>query len=287
MWTYLGHSEVELTHFRRDDADKPKVNMDVQDKIVIVTGGLSGLGAATVKLMSSLGASIAVFDLQLPKGVSGSTADLQGQKYFKVDVSKTEEVAAAVDGVVAWSKETKKPIAAVVCCAGFLGPAKILSKNGSPLVLETFKKVVDISLTGTIDVIRQLVAHMSTQPADDQGSRGVIITVSSAAAFDGQEGQVSYSAAKGAIAAMTLPLARDLSRWGIRAVCIAPGMFDTGMVEGMPERARESLKKTLEFPARAGRPEEFAVMVKSVIENGMLNGTVIRLDGAARMPSRL
>lgn len=147
--------------------------------------------------------------------------------------------------------------------------------------------MVDISLTGTVDIIRQILPHMSTQPADENGSRGVIITVSSAAAFDGQEGQVSYSAAKGAIASMTLPLARDLSRWGIRAVCIAPGMFDTGMVEGMPEKARESLKKTLEFPARAGRPEEFAGMVKSVVENAMLNGTVIRLDGAARMPSRL
>ncbi|KAH8123788.1 hypothetical protein FP744_10005685 [Trichoderma asperellum] len=261
--------------------------MNVQDKIVIVTGGLSGLGAATVKLMRSLGASIAVFDLQLPKGAPGIAVELQGQKYFKVDVSRTEDVAAAVEGVVAWSKETKKPIAAVVCCAGFLGPAKILSKNGTPLALETFKKVVDISLTGTIDVIRQLVPHMATQPADGDGSRGVIITVSSAAAFDGQEGQVSYSAAKGAIASMTLPLARDLSRWGIRAVCIAPGMFDTGMVEGMPDKARESLNKTLEFPARAGRPEEFAQMVRSVVENGMLNGTVVRLDGAARMPSRL
>ncbi|KAK1241122.1 hypothetical protein MKX08_001096 [Trichoderma sp. CBMAI-0020] len=263
--------------------------MNVQDKIVVVTGGLSGLGAATVKLMRSLGASIAVFDLQLPKGASGSAVELQGQRYFRVDVSKTGDVAAAVEGVVAWSRETKKPVAAVVCCAGFLGPAKIqiLSKNGTPLLLETFKKVVDISLTGTIDVIRQLVPYMATQPADADGSRGVIITVSSAAAFDGQEGQVSYSAAKGALASLTLPLARDLSRWGIRAVCIAPGMFDTGMVEGMPDRARESLNKTLEFPARAGRPEEFAQMVRSVVENGMLNGTVVRLDGAARMPSRL
>ncbi|KAK4085555.1 uncharacterized protein Triagg1_545 [Trichoderma aggressivum f. europaeum] len=257
--------------------------MNVRDRIVVVTGGLSGLGAATVKLMSSLGASIAVFDLQLPTGSS----DSQKHRYFKVDVSNTEQVATAVKAVAAWSKETSKPIAAVVCCAGFLGPAKILSKNNSPLALETFKKVVDISLTGTVDIIRQILPYMSTQPADENGSRGVIITVSSAAAFDGQEGQVSYSAAKGAIASMTLPLARDLSRWGIRAVCIAPGMFDTGMVEGMPEKARESLKKTLEFPARAGRPEEFAGMVKSVVENVMLNGTVIRLDGAARMPSRL
>lgn len=128
---------------------------------------------------------------------------------------------------------------------------------------------------------------MSTQEPDSDGARGVVITVSSVAAFDGQEGQVSYSAAKGAIAAMTLPLARDLSRWGIRAVCVAPGMFETNMVSGMPTKAFESLQKTLEFPARAGRPDEFAGLVEHIIENNMLNGSVIRLDGASRMPSRL
>lgn len=128
---------------------------------------------------------------------------------------------------------------------------------------------------------------MASQAPDAEGSRGVIITVSSAAAFDGQEGQVSYSAAKGAIASMTLPLARDLSQWGIRAVCVAPGMFETNMVAGMPSKAHQSLEKTLEFPQRPGRPEEFAKLVEQIVENPMLNGTVLRLDGAARMPSRL
>jgi 3-hydroxyacyl-CoA dehydrogenase/3-hydroxy-2-methylbutyryl-CoA dehydrogenase len=155
------------------------------------------------------------------------------------------------------------------------------------MVLDTFKKVLDISLTGTIDIIRNLLPQMAKQEPGEDGERGVIITVSSAAAFDGQPGQVAYSAAKGAIASMTLPLARDLASVGIRAVCIAPGMFDTNMVSGMPEKALQSLKAILEFPARAGKPSEFAAMVHHIIENVMLNGSVIRLDGATRMPSRI
>lgn len=155
------------------------------------------------------------------------------------------------------------------------------------MTTQHFQKVVNISLTGTFNVIAQLVPRMSTQPADEDGERGVLITVSSAAAFDGQEGQIAYSAAKGAIASMTLPLARDLSRWGIRAVSIAPGMFGTNMVAGMTDKVKESLNRSLEFPARPGRPEEFARLVQQVFENGMLNGTVIRLDGASRMPSRM
>lgn len=153
--------------------------------------------------------------------------------------------------------------------------------------LERFKKVVDISLTGTIDVMRHLLPQMSKQQPDADGGRGVIITVASAAAFDGQEGQVAYSAAKGGIASMTLPLARDLSSQGIRAVCIAPGTFETNMVAGMPSKVQESLERVMEYPVRAGRPQEFAALVQHIIENHMLNGTVIRLDGASRMPSRL
>ena len=155
------------------------------------------------------------------------------------------------------------------------------------MLLDQFSKVIDINLIGTVDLIRQLVPYIATQSPNAKGERGVLVTVSSAAAFDGQEGQTAYGAAKGAIASMTLPLARDLSCWGIRAVCIAPGLFDTGMAASMPQKAKESLDKTLEFPARAGEPEEFASLVENVIDNSMLNGTVIRLDGAARMPSRL
>lgn len=162
-----------------------------------------------------------------------------------------------------------------------------MSKNGSVMDLDKLRKVVDISLIGTLDITRRLLPEMSTQKSDEDGERGVIITVASAAAFDGQEGQVAYSAAKGGIAAMTLPLARDLARYGIRAVCIAPGMFGTNMVSGMPQRVKDSLQNSLEFPARAGYPEEFAGLVQHVLDNKMLNGTVLRLDGGARMPARL
>lgn len=155
------------------------------------------------------------------------------------------------------------------------------------MALQHFQKVIDVSLTGTIDIVRQLVPRMAAQTADTDGERGVIVLVSSAAAFDGQPGQVAYSAAKGAIASLTLPLARDLAPHGIRAVCIAPGMFHTAMVAGMPSKAQKSLEKFLEFPARAGRPDEFAGMVEHIMSNLMLNGSTIRLDGATRMPSRL
>lgn len=159
-----------------------------------------------------------------------------------------------------------------------------MSRSGKKLPLDKFKKVLDISLTGTIDIIRHLVPTMSQQEGD---CRGVIITVASAAAFDGQEGQVAYSAAKGAVAAMTLPLARDLGMYGIRTVCIAPGTFGTNMVGTMPDKVRQSLESAFEYPKRAGRPDEFAGLVAHVLENDMLNGTVLRVDGASRMPARL
>ncbi|KAM0330823.1 hypothetical protein ACHAQA_003778 [Verticillium albo-atrum] len=256
-----------------------------QNKLFVVTGGLSGLGAATVERLHDEGGHVAIIDLTAPK--AGTASDSSRIKFFQADVSNTSQVTAAVDGIKSWSEETGVPIQAIICCAGFLGSAKIISKNDNPIALERFTKVVDISLTGTIDVIRQLLPHVSAQPADEEGQRGVIVTVASAAAFDGQEGQVAYSAAKGALAALTLPLARDLSSRGIRAVCIAPGLFETGMSAGMPEKARQSLDKTMEYPTRPGRAEEFAGLVEHVIGNRMLNGTVIRLDGATRMPARL
>lgn len=153
--------------------------------------------------------------------------------------------------------------------------------------IEHFRKVVDVSLIGTIDVTRQLLPLMAAQKPGEDNARGVIITVGSAAAFDGQPGQVAYSAAKGALASATLPMARDLARHGIRSVCICPGMFETNMVQAMPEKALESLKRIFEFPVRPGRPEEFASLVEHVIGNPMLNGAVLRLDGATRMPSRI
>ncbi|KAF0321811.1 3-hydroxyacyl- dehydrogenase [Colletotrichum asianum] len=257
--------------------------MKYHQKTFVVTGGLSGLGKATVERLSQRGGNVAVIDLALPDKPKEGLSRVQ---YFNADVSKTQEITAAVNGIVAWNKATGSVIAGVVSCAGFLGPSKIISKKGTSMLLDQFSKVIDINLIGTVDLIRQFVPHIATQSPNAKGERGVLITVSSAAAFDGQEGQTAYGAAKGAIASMTLPLARDLSCWGIRAVCIAPGLFDTGMAASMPQKAKESLENTLEFPG-AGEPEEFASLVEHVIDNSMLNGTVIRLDGAARMPSRL
>ncbi|KAE9579120.1 hypothetical protein CGMCC3_g4647 [Colletotrichum fructicola] len=247
--------------------------MKYQQKTFVVTGGLSGLGKGTVERLSQLGGNVAVIDLALPDKPKEGSSPVQ---YFNADVSKTQEITAAVNKIVAWNKATGSVIAGV-----------IISKNGTSMLLDQFSKVIDINLIGTVDLIRQFVPYIATQSPNATGERGVLITVSSAAAFDGQEGQTAYGAAKGAIASMTLPLARDLSCWGIRAVCIAPGLFDTGMAASMPQKAKESLENSLEFPARAGEPEEFASLVEHVIDNSMLNGTVICLDGAARMPSRL
>jgi 3-hydroxyacyl-CoA dehydrogenase/3-hydroxy-2-methylbutyryl-CoA dehydrogenase len=246
---------------------------------------LSGLGLATTKRLLDLGAKVAVIDLQLPQRDYG--LDQNRCRCFKADVSNAEEVQKAIEDIIQWSESTSASISAVICCAGFLGPKKILSKSRKAMELNHFKKVIDISLNGTIDVIRQLLPKMASQKEEEDGERGVIITVASAAAFDGQPGQVAYSAAKGAIASLTLPMARDLAPVGIRVVSIAPGMFKTNMVSEMPEKARESLNRVLEFPVRGGKPSEFAAMVEHILSNVMLNGTVIRLDGATRMPSRM
>ncbi|KAF4873410.1 Aorsin [Colletotrichum siamense] len=200
--------------------------MKYHQKTFVVTGGLSGLGKATVERLSQLGGNVAVIDLALPDKPKEGLSRVQ---YFNADVSKTQEITAAVNEIVAWNMATGSVIAGVVSCAGFLGPSKIISKKGTTMLLDQFSKVIDINLIGTVDLIRQLVPYIATQSPNAKGERGVLITVSSAAAFDGQEGQTAYGAAKGAIASMTLPLARDLSCWGIRAVCIAPGLFDTGM----------------------------------------------------------
>ena len=243
------------------------------------------MGAATAQLLHDEGSHIAVIDLQIPE--AAKKLESPRLRYFKADITDSAGVQQAVAEIEAWRNAGSLRLSAILCCAGFLGPAKVLSKKGTPFALDTVKKVIDVSLIGTIDVIRQFVPTMAAQDPDAEGCRGVVITVSSAAAFDGQEGQVAYSAAKGAIASMTLPLARDLSTHGIRAVCVAPGLFETTMTAQMPAKAKESLQRSLEFPPRGGRPDEFAGLVKQIIENNMLNGTVIRIDGAARMPSRL
>jgi len=209
-------------------------------------------------------------------------------KFFEADMSETESVQAAVTGVVEWVKQTGKPVGAVIPAAGVGLPAKLIDKHNEPVPLERLDFVLNINLRGVLDLIRLCLPHMTTNtPTEPDGERGVIVMVSSSAAFDGQPGQVAYAASKGAIRSMTLVLARDLAQNGIRAMSIAPSYFESNMTAQMPDKVRKSLEKVFEFPKRPGKGDDFAAMVRHCIENTMLNGECIRLDGATRMPSRL
>lgn len=276
--------------------------MIIRDRTFVVSGGASGLGRSTVNELHSHGGWLAILDLNDDNGAA--TAKELGTtrvRFFQCDVADTESVSAAVRGVVEWVKETGKEIGGVVAAAGVGFPGKIIDRHNEPLPLESFDAVVKINLHGTIDLIRQLLPTMTqnkptgtnpsiSSPTDhDSGDaeRGVLILVSSVAAYDGQPGQLAYSASKGAIASLVLPLARDLAPYGIRAVAIAPGVFESQMTSMMSQKVRKSLEGVMEFPKRMGRGEEFARLVREVIGNSMLNATTIRLDGAVRMPSKM
>ncbi|KAF2017654.1 NAD(P)-binding protein [Aaosphaeria arxii CBS 175.79] len=262
--------------------------MKIADRTYIISGGASGLGLATARDLHSRGAYVSLLDLNADSGASIATSLGSRAKFFETDVSSTDSIAAAIKGTFEWVESTGKPIGGVVAGAGVGLPGLIVDKKNEPLSIESIDFVLNINLRGTLDLIRQAVPYMTTAaPEGPDGERGVIIMIASSAAFDGQMGQVSYAASKGAVAALTLPLARDLSKYGIRAVTIAPALFDSNMTKMMSKKVKQSLENAMEFPKRAGQPEEFARTVRDSIENGMLNGTVIRLDGAMRMPARL
>ncbi|KAK6209105.1 hypothetical protein LQW54_006558 [Pestalotiopsis sp. IQ-011] len=209
-------------------------------------------------------------------------------KFFVCNVLESDSIKAAVNGTVAWVKETGKPLAGVIPAAGVSTPATMLDRNGDAMSLDDFDFVMNVNLRGTIDLVRQAVVHIAkSEPSESDGERGIVIMVASSAAFDGQKGQVSYSASKGAVTAMTLPMTRDLARYGIRVVTIAPSLFASRMTSMMTDKVRASLEKAMEFPRREGQPGEFAALAKHAIENVMLNGTVLRLDGGMRMPSKM
>ena len=252
--------------------------MRIEDRVAIVTGGASGLGKATVQRLVDEGAKVTILDLDAETGEKLS-AELSNSAIFaKADVTDEASVQAAVD-------KTAKTFGAVhfiVNCAGIGTPGKAVGKKG-PMPLDQFRKVLDINLVGTFNVIRLAALKIVENEPNDDGERGVIINTASVAAFEGQIGQVAYSASKGGIVGMTLPLAREFAAHGIRVVTIAPGIFDTPMLAGLPEKVRESLGKMVPFPKRLGKPGEFAMLVQHIIENRMLNGETIRLDGAIRM----
>lgn len=278
--------------------------MDIKGSVALVTGGASGLGAATARRLFDAGASVVIADLgssagaafaeELNAGRAGGAGDAEAAGpeagdtgagntavFVPTDVTSEDDVRAAVDSAAALG-----PLRILVNCAGIATPGKVLGRDGV-LPLETFNRVIQVNLVGTFNVIRLAAAEMAlTKPAvTDLGGeeRGVIINTASVAAFDGQIGQPAYAASKGAVAAMTLPLARELARSLIRVVTIAPGIFETPMMAGLPTEAQESLGKQVPHPSRLGRPAEYANLAAHIVDNAMLNGETIRLDGAIRM----
>jgi NAD(P)-dependent dehydrogenase (short-subunit alcohol dehydrogenase family) len=238
----------------------------------LVSGGGSGLGAATVDMLAASGARVVVADLEGEAPENG--------RFVETDVTDEESVRAAVDTAAELGG-----LRGAVNCAGIASAEKVLGREG-PHPLDSFTKVVQVNLIGTFNVIRLAAEAMSGNDSFESGERGVIVNTASVAAYDGQIGQVAYAASKGGVVSLTLPVARELARKGIRVMTVAPGIFDTPMMAGLPEDARESLGDQVPFPSRLGKPEEYADLVKHIVENEMLNGEVIRLDGAIRMAPR-
>ncbi|MDT5237326.1 MAG: hypothetical protein QOF47_3313 [Mycobacterium sp.] len=250
--------------------------MEIKDAVAVVTGGASGLGLATTKRLLDAGAQVVVLDIRGKEAVD----ELGDRAVFAAtDVTDEAAVIAALDAA-----ENLGPVRIAVNCAGTGNAMKTLSKDG-PFPLNAFRKIVEINLIGTFNVIRLAAERMAkTEPIG--GERGVIVNTASVAAFDGQVGQAAYSASKGGVVGMTLPIARDLARELIRVVTIAPGLFDTPLLAGLPEPAKESLGKQVPHPSRLGKPDEYGALAVHIVENPMLNGEVIRLDGAIRMAPR-
>ena len=246
--------------------------MEISGRTFLVTGGGSGLGLATARTLSGAGANVVAADL-------GGEPEA-GIRFVETDVTDEESVGAAVQAAL-----ESGPLHGAVNCAGVTIAEKALGRDG-PHSLDSFARVIQVNLVGTFNVIRLAAAVMVGNDPDEEGGRGVIVNTASVAAFDGQIGQAAYAASKGGVVSMTLPLAREFARSGIRVVTIAPGLFDTPMMAGLPEEARASLGAQVPFPSRLGRPEEYAALVRHIVENDLINGEVIRLDGAIRMAPR-
>lgn len=258
--------------------------MELKNKGVLVTGGASGLGAACVRLLAEGGAKVVIADLN-SEGGEKLAAELRegGASVFFAQTNVTDE--ESVQAAVRTATEKCGGLHILINCAGIGVAEKVLGKNG-PHGLASFQKVIGVNLIGTFNSIRLASAVMTENEPSGEGERGVIINTASVAAFDGQIGQAAYSASKGGIVGMTLPIARELARSGVRVMTIAPGIFDTPLMAGLPEAARISLGQQVPFPPRLGQPSEYAALAKHIIENVMLNGEVIRLDGAIRMQPR-
>ena len=254
--------------------------MKIEGSVALVTGGASGLGEATVRKLVSEGGRVVIVDLNADRGKK-LAAELGDQAaYVQADVSDADEVQAAVERATAMGT-----LRAAINCAGIGFGMRTIGKDGTPHDLGVFQKVISVNLIGTFNLLRLAASAMAKNEPED-GERGVVINTASVAAFDGQIGQVAYSASKGGIVGMTLPAARDLSKAKIRVVTIAPGTFDTPLLASLPDEMRAALAATIPHPSRLGRPEEFAALACHIVENSYLNGEVIRLDGSIRMAPR-
>jgi 3-hydroxyacyl-CoA dehydrogenase / 3-hydroxy-2-methylbutyryl-CoA dehydrogenase len=245
----------------------------------LVAGGASGLGEATARMLVEAGARVVIADLNAEKGEALATE--LGASFVAADVTDAEAIGAAVTQAADGSGGLRIS----VCCAGIGWAERVAHKNG-PHNLELFTKVIEVNLIGSFNVLRLAAAAMSENEPDEEGERGLCVNTASIAAYDGQIGQIAYAASKGGIVGMTLPAARDMASRGVRVVTVAPGLFDTPLLAGLPEPAREALGAGIPFPSRLGRPEEYARLVAQIVANPMLNGETIRLDGALRMPPK-
>lgn len=249
---------------------------------MLITGAASGLGEATARMLAANGANVGLCDLNDARGQALAAELGFAARFFKTDVTSEADVQAAITQTV----DVFGGLHAAINCAGIVEARKTLGKvegTYGPHAIEVFRNVININLIGTFNVIRLAAFAMEQNTPNPEGERGIIINTASVAAYDGQIGQAAYAASKGGIVSMTLPIARDLARIGIRVMTIAPGLFETPLLAGLPEEARQSLGQQVPFPSRLGRPSEYALLAKAILENPMLNGEVIRLDGAIRM----
>lgn len=252
--------------------------MDISKVVAIVTGGASGLGEACVRAVVAAGGKAVIADVNTERGEAVAAELGESAVFQRTDVTSEADVQATID----LAKATFGGLGAAICCAGIGTVGKTLGRSG-PLPLEVFTKTIQVNLVGTANTCRLAAAAMAENEPNSDGERGALIMTASVAAFDGQMGQLSYSASKGGIVGMTLPMARDLARYGIRVMTLAPGIFDTPLLASLPEAARESLGKQVPFPPRLGRPAELASLAMQILSNPMLNGETIRIDGAIRM----
>jgi NAD(P)-dependent dehydrogenase (short-subunit alcohol dehydrogenase family) len=255
--------------------------MENKEVVALVTGGASGLGEATAAQLVTSGAKVAILDFDATKGEKLAAALGDNAIFIKTDVTSEADVCSAIKTAV----DTFGKINVAVNCAGIANPGKISGKKG-PMALELFNKVLQVNLVGTLNVIRLAVEQMKTNVPNEEGEKGVIVNTASIAAFDGQIGQAAYAASKAGIVGMTLPIARECADYGIRVVTIAPGLFDTPLMAGLPQAVKDDMAKDVPFPKRLGKPVEYARLVLHIIENAMFNGCCLRFDGALRMPPK-